>query len=520
MEGKEYGLNGNSPFEGGGGGAGEGGGGGAGPGRELTTREVNRLMRAERKATAAFARAAKRRKYVGVWADFVREAHAKHKGLTAQVDHVFGRVTVRSLHGRDRDLSDGTVDKKHKTIVRSYLDLSVLPEGRGVPKIGALRRKHVVALVKHWADRGLSASTITNRISDLRDWLDRIGKPDTIPLGNEWEMALRSEGVDTRALRRTTIAQAPKDWVANGVDPIALIEKVWAECEVVGAQLYMQLFFGARVREGYSCNPFLDQKGDIYYFDKGTKGGRARSVKLDDDPVMREAQLAVLERVKAVAAKHPKRHLARKGDTAKETRNHFYYVLRKHGITRKEMGITAHGLRHQYLQKRYSDMTGLPAPVHNAVPARFYRELEEREKAARQLTSEEAGHWRPDISAAYLATVPALEKRQKENITANLALLEGRADVDQLFREFGATGVYFIGAAAEGLHLKPGARYALTVLVNEAKGPGELRALTDGLQALTGKPFAISFGFSEFDLPSDRLEVVLLSQRNPPAPAA
>lgn len=520
MEGNRGASEGDSPAQG----AGEGAAGGSGGAidRKLTAKQlalqarraVNRQMTAERNAQKLAFRAAKRRKHVAVWAPFVAEAVAKRKGVTAQVDYVFARVTVWALHGRERVNGRGTVHDKHNTIARAYQDLAKLPEGKGVSSIHLLRRKHVVALVKHWVERGLSSSTITNRISDLRTWLDRMGKPDVVPVGNEWEMALRSAGVDTRALRRTTVATESKDWASNGIDAVALIEKVFEECEVVGSQLLMQLLFGARVRESYSANPVLDRHGEVYYFDKGTKGGRARSIQLDKEPVMRKLQLEGLERVTPIALKHPKRYLARKGDTAKQTRNHFYYICKKFGITRAALGVTAHGLRHQYLQQRYSSLTGLPAPVHNLVPARTYRELEQCEKDARQSISEEAGHFRPDISSAYISSIPALERRQKENMLATLAIVQDREDVDRLFQDFGGKAMYFTGKAAEGLEIPADYRYGLTILVDQDKTLAERQAFAEQLEALTGEQFAIAIGQSERDLPSDRLEAVLPSQRN------
>lgn len=488
---------------------------GGGAPRKPTAKAVNKRDGEARYApNGSDARAAARYKLLGVWREIGRQA-VKRKGLRQQVDFLFARARVRSVHGKDRDVSAPTRDKKHRTVARFCEDLSRLPEGRGVSSMDQIRRVHALAVFKYWIARGLSASTVSNRISDMRDWFVRMGKPDTITSGHEWEMTMRNAGIDTRKLRRSTVATEAKDWLSKGIDAQALIEKVWVYSKVVGAQLLMQLFFGARVREGYSCNPFLDARGNIMVFDKGTKGGRPRTVELDSNPAIRAVQLEVIERVKAVAAEHPKRYLARKGDSAVATRNHFYYVCKKFGITKRDLGVTAHGLRHQYLQQRYTGLTGLPAPVHNAAPARLYRELGEGEKAARQLTSEEAGHWRPDISSAYISSIKNVEQRQQRNQAAVLELLEKRADVDQTFRAFGATRVWFVGAAAEGLDLRQGDRYAIATCVQDAKHPSQVTALTKKLQEMTGKPFVLTLVSCADEVPNDSLEVTLLSEFNP-----
>jgi hypothetical protein len=38
-------------------------------------------------------------------------------------------------------------------------------------------------------------------------------------------------------------------------------------------------------------------------------------------------------------------------------------LLKKHGFTKKNLGVTAHGLRHQYMQNLYKQLTGSDSPV-------------------------------------------------------------------------------------------------------------------------------------------------------------
>ena len=75
----------------------------------------------------------------------------------------------------------------------------------------------------------------------------------------------------------------------------------------------------------------------------------------------------------------------------------FNYVLEKFGVTQKNLGVTAHGLRHQALIEKYEELTGHPAPVRGG--ENFSSKTED---SAREAVSELAGHGRRRASNAYL----------------------------------------------------------------------------------------------------------------------
>lgn len=462
----------------------------------------------------------RRRHFTNAWKAVCDEACKTKHGVVAQLAHVFGRVEFAAVHGRARKDGARSQQAYRDIVMGAYKFLRELPEGRGVIRIDGIRRKHIFALLKAWIARGLSPKTIQCRISAMRLFLDRIGKPDLILSEADWEKVVREAGIDTRQLKVKHVAEVPLDWQSKGVDPMAKIREIWADCEVVGAQLLMQLEFGARVREAYSTNPFMDHMGGTYHFDKGTKGGRNRAVQLDPDPVVRAGQLEALQRIKEVAAKHPKRYLARKGDTAQQTRNHFYYILKKHGITRAALGITAHGLRHQYLHRRYGSLAGLPAPVHNAAPAEAYRQLGQVETDARLQVSQDAGHWRPDIVAPYAGSVSALTKIQEKLAMGYMALIEGSAEAEAAIRAAGGVTAWLTGKAAQGLAIRDGEPLVLAVLFSAVPSVEAVGAMRAKLQAATGKPFTLSVLLEQRDVPPGALELRLPSERGPAAATA
>lgn len=88
--------------------------------------------------------------------------------------------------------------------------------------------------------------------------------------------------------------------------------------------------------------------------------------------------------------------------TEKQWRNHYYWVLRKCGVTRTALGITSHGLRHERAQEQYRALTGEEPPVcqgggeikDGSVGLAIVR--------GRRVIAEYLGHGRYDITRHYL----------------------------------------------------------------------------------------------------------------------
>lgn len=148
--------------------------------------------------------------------------------------------------------------------------------------------------------------------------------------------------------------------------------------------------FGLRAREAMQLRPYVADKGTYHEVTDGTKGGRPRVV-----PISTPKQKELLERAKTFTAsklhstRDPNRRLS-------QVKNHFYYVLRHCGITRKD-GFTHHGLRHGYANQRYKEISGKDSPVQGG------RMINEEDDAvARKQVAEELGHSREGITSHYL----------------------------------------------------------------------------------------------------------------------
>jgi integrase len=123
--------------------------------------------------------------------------------------------------------------------------------------------------------------------------------------------------------------------------------------------------------------------------ERGTKGGRLRYVPIDSD-----TRRSAINRARAMA---PLRNstLTRPEHSLLQTIKRFEYVMTKVGITKKELAVTIHGLRHQFANDVYFALTGTHSPVRGGRSPDPEVDLTARRQVAEQL-----GHSRPRITGA------------------------------------------------------------------------------------------------------------------------
>ena len=133
-----------------------------------------------------------------------------------------------------------------------------------------------------------------------------------------------------------------------------------------------------------------NKEGISHVFDVvGAKGKRPRQL-----PVETDEQWAAIRRARALVA--PGEPLGRPGKSLQANLSWMDRVLAKIGITKKKLGVTAHGLRHQKFNDDHERITGEPSPVRGGQPV-----AREVDKAARDYIAEIAGHGRRQIVSTY-----------------------------------------------------------------------------------------------------------------------
>lgn len=296
---------------------------------------------------------------------------------------------VNEVHSKTRistkSLSVKTQEKRTTAICKSFVELR--QHGFAPETPWSLKHKHVEFLVTYWVSLGQGGGTIENKLTYLRALASWMGKHNLV--------GTLADYVDRKAhnLVRSYVATEDRSWVGHNVDAQAKIAEIGRTCPHVAVQLKIQAAFGLRIEESFMLRP-LEAVRDAHTLGvtRGTKGGRPREVPIG-------AKISVLEEAARLA--NEKTGSTVPADrTLKQWRDWYYYVLEKHGVTKAGLGITSHGLRHEYLQTLYETITAVPAPV-KALELRPDPGLH---LAALQRVVEDAGHSRRTKANAYLST--------------------------------------------------------------------------------------------------------------------
>lgn len=468
-------------------------------------REVNKAESARRQAEKALARVG--RSGQGQFISLLQDVRRRHAGDPRQQLVLFmSKAKITAAIGRRREVSEKTRSEYASVLLLSITDLSrcSLP----ISNLTDIGRSHVIALVRFWGEtQGNSEGTIAWRVSILRRFLTMVGKASAVPTGQPWKVLLKQQGVVAGTLGRTYLPELPKGWLDLGVDPVPIITAIRKVEPVVASNLEMMWAFGLRVNESVQIQPAASDKGDYLIIHRGTKGGKLREVKFSGEPARRAWQRDILERAKALADKHPKGVLAIKGLSLLQMKNRLRYQVASHGIKKEGLGITPHGLRHQFGTDLFRELSGLPAPVLEAVPAEEYIRNTEKVQAAFLEVSRQMGHERPSITGAYVSTVPHMDRLARARLEGWLSMMAG---CESAFQEAGVLEAWLVGKCASGLSLPKGGALQVAARVDPrvAGAYERLITLAHELSARAGTRVVVSL-WLDANRPDDGTEILI-----------
>jgi integrase len=302
---------------------------------------------------------------------------------------------VAQIHSTTRisnkALSIKTQERRTTALCKAFVELR---EGGFVLQTPwSLKAKHVEYLVRRWVEKGQGGGTIENKLTYLRAIADWLGKTNLV--GTLADYVDRKE----HGLERSYIATEDRSWVAHGVSATEKIAEIARTCRHVAVQLKLQAAFGLRREESFLFRPLeAVRDADTLRITRGTKGGRERDVPLD-------AKFAILEEAVRLSNGFTGSTIP-ESYTLVQWTTRYKTVLRKHGVTKRGIGVTGHGLRHQYLQELYQSVTGSPAPIKGNGD----RPAPSLHVEAMKRVVEAAGHSRVTKANAYLSTF-ALQDR-------------------------------------------------------------------------------------------------------------
>ena len=285
------------------------------------------------------------------------------------------------IKGTNRVASYATRALRKEVLVKSFNDLWKM--GVRLPDFKSFKERHMTKLANQWESEGLAAKTITNRISVFRAFSEMIGKNGKVRESIHYIK-------NPESIKVTSIAESDKTWRSNQVDVTQKITDIYFKEPRVGMQLLLQSAFALRVKESALIKPHQADKGTFITVSYGAKGGRDRVVRIEND-----FQRAVLNTAKKMVSLN--QSMVPQKYSYKQWRDHYYWIVRSHGISRKALGVTSHGLRHERLNEIYKNITGHLSPIQGGKTVN-----KDTDKFARNIVAEIAGHSREDVSSIYL----------------------------------------------------------------------------------------------------------------------
>ena len=269
-----------------------------------------------------------------------------------------------------------------------------LPDPRNVG------HRHIKAMVVVWQGESLASATIQTYLSFLRGFEKWIGKPGLVRPPQHY-------GLKPEEYQRHEAAQRDKSWSARRIDIDDIVTRMCQFDAYVGASVRLKRALALRRKEAVMLRPHQcvvpfeatglplhKKKTDTYVRIKsGAKGGRERFIALDSPE-----RIAAIEHAKTVVSTRDG-HMGDPSHTLEQSLRRFNYVLEKFGVTRKDMGVTGHGLRHEALINAFQQATGEAPPIRGGTKLPPQIDLR-----ARQEIAELAGHARKRAANAYLGS--------------------------------------------------------------------------------------------------------------------
>jgi integrase len=246
--------------------------------------------------------------------------------------------------------------------------------------------RHIEWLMRYWtadptlgpelASRGMrqkalqlrqtpySASYIRQQLSFLRAFCIWIGKPGLILPAHHYVD-------DVSLVQPTTEATHDRTRDAQEVDFDAILARVRAVDPRVALQLEVMKAYGLQRKEAILFSPSSAEvpahallasagPGPFLMFvriSRGTRGGKLRFTAIRT-PEQERALVHAREYAPAPGA-----HIGHPGLTLQQALKRFSNVLNRAGVNRKVMGITPHGLRHQFESDLFVELTDIPPPI-------------------------------------------------------------------------------------------------------------------------------------------------------------
>lgn len=277
---------------------------------------------------------------------------------------------LKNMCDRNRDGSHSTQANRHRFLQMAAKQLKGL--GYKLPSARSIKPKHVKDLIGLWRGEGVKAGTLKNRMGYMRFWAEKVNKGSIIPRDN---LAL---GIENR-----------KTDQADKGQKLDMAKLAGIKCPKMRMSMRLMSAFGLRMEEALKIRPSMADAGDRLALKASwTKGGKYREI-----PMHSDKHRELLEEAKELAGGGS---LIPDDKSYIQHRKAFEYATLKGGLS------NLHGLRHNYAQWRYKQLTGRDCPKLGLKREDMNPAQLRQDRSALFTISHELGHERPDITKVYV----------------------------------------------------------------------------------------------------------------------
>lgn len=331
-----------------------------------------------------------------------------------------------------RKISEETLRNRTDILFSTY---RLLHGDRRIETLSQMRPRLLPRMFELWTGKGVGKRAQINYFNVMR-WFWRV-------CGIEIK-AIADYATTPGEFTIQRAAEHDKSWTGNGVDFDDVVKKI-AAIDPVAARLFTAMkTYGLRAKESLRLQPHEADGGSSLDVTKGSKTGRPRQIHFAH--FGEEQMRAVLDELKDQVPAEC--HLAWQNRSLKQAKTRLYTLCRRVGLTKAQLGVTMHGLRHEWAIDQLERLANVKAPVRGGMTLN-YREL----SGVRRLISEGLGHYRAWVTSAYYGSFVSLQREQLKRFEASWEKLEiVLEDVGKLLVTAGIHNLYWYGSRALGIN--------------------------------------------------------------------
>lgn len=362
-----------------------------------------------------------------------------------------------------RRVSERTVTRRKEELWRCFRLLS--SHNRGITSLSQFKPRYARTLIDLMRNANISEQTQIQYWATLR-WFWRLH-------GMEDVGGIRENAAIEHRCRYVQRGAADRDRSVTGaglsIDEV--LERVGKVCERTRLYLQLSYAFGLRQKEALRFRPHDDATEDMLMLRFGTKGGRPRDVDraLGTD-VMREHGRQALAGLRAMTK--PGDHAGYPGKTLKQSVCRLRQVLQRAGVTRRELGITMHGFRHEYAIEAMKAISGAEVPIRGGAFIN-YRVLDDH----RRVIMRALGHNRVRVSSAYYGSYAKMAREAQQRFLRSWYELKPQLEgLHELVVSAGAVNLLMSGSRARGVNTSDKEPYEFDLVGARSVEDGEVAA--------------------------------------------